>query len=70
MYDYVEARLVPRRDRLSTNTFLKKKGWKSLKYWGFRHRERIVLRVMETLFLCLWEPVHGEGRGYDFTISE
>ena len=41
-----------------------------MKYWGFRHRERIVLRVMETLFLCLWEPVHGESQGYEFTISE
>ena len=29
-----------------------------------------MLRVMETLFLCLREPVHGEGRDYEFTISE
>ena len=25
---------------------------------------------METLFLCLWEPVHRGGRDYEFTISE
>ena len=58
------------RDCLSTNTFLKKETAKSLVYWGFRHREQIVLRVMETLFLYPWEPVHGEGRDYEFTISE
>ena len=39
------AQLNVRRDRLSTNTFLKKKSWKSLKYWGFRHREQDPLRM-------------------------
>ena len=61
---------MPRRDRLSTNTFLKKEGWKSLKYWGFRHREQGPLRMMEPLFLCSRELVKKQGRGYDFTISE
>ena len=57
-------------DRLSTNTFLKKKGWKSLIYWGFRHREQSVLGVMGALFLCLRELVKEQWRGYDYTISE
>ena len=57
-------------DRVSTNTFLKKKGWKSLIYWGFRHREQSVPGVMGALFLCLRELVKEQGRGYDFTISE
>ena len=38
------------------------------KYWGFRHREHIVLRVMGTLFLCSRERVKKQGRGYDYTI--
>ena len=42
----------------------------SLKYSGFRHREQVPLRVMETLFLCSRELVKKQGCGYDFTISE
>ena len=61
---------MPRRDRLSTNTFLSIGAQKSLKYWGFRHREQIVFAVMETLVYPLRELVQKQGRGYDFTISE
>ena len=49
---------------------MKKEGSKSLKYWGFRHREQDPLRMMEPLFLCSRELVKKQGRGYDFTISE
>ena len=42
--------LVPRRDRLSTNTFLSLGAWKSLIYWGFRHRGQVPLRVMDPSF--------------------
>ena len=43
---------------------------KSLKYWGFRHREQIVLGVMEALVYPLRKLVKKQGRGYDFTIFE
>ena len=42
---------------------MKKETAKSLVYWGFRHREQIVLRVMETLFLCLREHIHSSDFG-------
>ena len=43
---------------------------KSLKYWGFRHQEQIVLGVMETLDYPLRELVKKQGCGYEFTCIE
>ena len=42
--------IFTRRDCLSTNTFLKKRAWKSLIYWGFRHQEQVPLRVIGPSF--------------------
>ena len=70
MDKFTDSPRISRRDRLSTNTFLSLGAQKSLKYWGFRHREQIVLIVMGTLFLCSRELVQRQGRGYKFTISE
>ena len=68
MDKFTDSPRISRRDRLSTNTFLSLGAQKSLKYWGFRHREQIVPRVMETLVYPLRELVQKQGRGYDFTI--
>ena len=49
---------------------MKKETAKSLVYWGFRHREQIVLGVMETLVYPLRELVQKQAMGLQPWYSE